>query len=128
MKKFYNSPKGEMKLVLFMLVVFSMSTEVYATTHVIQFGGSLGENYSPKSLAVLVGDTVEWVGDFSMHPLSSVSVPAGAASFHQGSGSTFSYPVTLAGSYQYQCDFHFSLGMVGGFAATTPTGIAQNQT
>lgn len=94
-----------------------------ATTHVVQFGGALGESYSPSSLSVTVGDTITWEGDFSAHPLSSVTVPNGAATFHNASGTVFSYVVTVAGSYDYQCDFHASLGMTGSFTATVASGV-----
>ena len=63
-----------------------------------------------------------------MHPLSSTTIPSGATSFHQGSGSTFFYTVTIAGVYNYQCDVHFSLGMIGSFTATVPTVVENNQT
>jgi plastocyanin len=91
---------------------------VLATTHVVQFGGSLGFVYSPSSFNATVGDTVKWEGDFSMHPLSSTSVPSGAQTWHMGSGSTFSYSIAVAGSYHYQCDVHASIGMIGSFTAT----------
>ncbi len=76
------------KLILCVVIILSAGIDVHAATFVIQFGGSLGETYSPNTLNVLVGDTIQWMGDFSMHPLSSTSVPTGASTFHQGSGST----------------------------------------
>jgi plastocyanin len=97
-----------------------------AVTHVIQFGGSLGFAYSPTALNVAVGDTVKWQGDFGMHPLSSTSVPLGAASFNKTSGSSFSYKAAVAGTYQYQCDLHVGLGMVGSFTASA-TGIGRER-
>lgn len=109
------------------IVVLATATTAYATTHVIQFGGSLGETYSPKTLDVSVGDTIKWEGSFSFHPLSSTSVPNGALSFHQASGSVFIYPVTIAGSYLYQCDFHAALGMTGSFTASATTGVENIQ-
>jgi len=50
--------------------------------------------------------------------LSSTSVPPGAASFEKNTGTTFSYPVQVEGTYNYQCDFHVGLGMTGSFSAT----------
>ncbi|MGD0036355.1 MAG: T9SS type A sorting domain-containing protein [Bacteroidota bacterium] len=111
--------------VVLMLVVV---TKAHATTHIIQFGGSFGFTYSPNSLNVSIGDTVNWQGDFSMHPLSSTSVPVGASSFHQASGSVFTYSVTVAGTYLYQCDFHSSLGMTGSFTASKATDIEKDRT
>jgi len=103
------------------------SSELRATTHVILFGGAVGFNYSPNTLTVNVGDTVRWQGDFPIHPLSSTTIPAGAASWSVSSGTVFSYPVAIAGTYDYRCDFHFAFGMVGSFDASTPTGVISNR-
>ncbi|HVN48805.1 MAG TPA: plastocyanin/azurin family copper-binding protein, partial [Bacteroidota bacterium] len=120
-----TSRHRRIELILVFIIFFVPGAKVSAATYTIQFGGSLGYIYSPNSLNVSVGDTIQWVGDFSMHSLSSTSVPSGAASFHQTSGSTFSYRITVAGAYLYQCDYHYSLGMVGSFTATTPTDVVQ---
>jgi len=88
-----------------------------ATTHVILFGGGVGLHYSPNSLGVFVGDTIRWQGDFLFHPLSSTSVPVGAASWHNETGTIFNYTVLIPGTYNYQCDNHFSFGMTGSFVA-----------
>ena len=97
-----------------------------ATTHVVTFGGSLGFAYSPKSISVSVGDTIQWVGNFGTLPLSSTAIPLGAAAWHNETTNPFSYVVTLPGTYQYQCDNHSSLGMTGSFEAVT-TGIDSHQ-
>ncbi len=104
--------------IIWAVVFFIAIPTLHATTHIIQFGGTFGFTYSPNSLDVSVGDTIQWEGDFSFHPLSSTDVPPGALSFHRGSGSLFSYPVMVAGEYLYQCDNHFSIGMKGSFNAT----------
>jgi len=101
---------------------------VWATTHIVQFGGSFGFSYSPAAFAGQVGDTVTWQGDFSMHPLSSTTVPATATTWHNGSGSSFSYVIKIAGVYHYQCDLHASNGMIGAFSATeNPLNILMRQ-
>jgi plastocyanin len=100
-----------------------MTGNAYATRHIIQFGGSFGLKYVPDSIEVQVGDTIQWQGNFTMHPLSSTSVPPGAASFTQSSSDVFNYVVTIEGTYLYQCNIHFSLGMVGKFIATALTGV-----
>lgn len=108
--------------ILWIVLFLTTVSVVHATTHIIQFGGSFGLAYSPSSLNVSIGDTIKWEGDFSMHPLSSTSVPVGASSFHQGSGTVFTYVVMVAGTYLYQCDVHFASGMIGSFTAIT-TGV-----
>jgi plastocyanin len=114
-------------IILFTMFVVAVTT-AHATTHLVQFGGSFGFTYSLNSMNVFVGDTIKWQGDFSMHPLSSTNVPAGAMVFHQASGSTFSYIVTTAGMYNYQCDFHFSVGMTGSFNASSVTSVKHKGT
>jgi plastocyanin len=104
----------------------AMASIVHATTHIIRFGDTLGYSYSPKTLNVAIGDIVRWEGDFSSHPLSSTSVPPGALTFHQDSGTVFSYLVEVEGTYNYRCDFHYLDGMTGSFVSTT-TGVEEGQ-
>jgi len=113
------------KLLLSAAVVLISMMPAIATIHIINFGGALGSVYSPNSLAVQVGDTITWMGAFSTHPLESVSVPGGAAVFGSGSGTSFSYPVLVAGNYDYHCAIHGSFGMTGQFTATPSTGIGE---
>ena len=101
--------------------------EAGATVHVIQFGGSLGNTYAPSELAVAVGDTVRWQGNFGFHPLSSTAVPAGAGAFSNGSGTVFNYVVSVPGNYNYTCDAH-GPAMSGTFIAVVSAvddGVAQ---
>ena len=107
-------------LVSFLLIFLSAAS---AKTHVVQFGGSFGLSYSPKSFNCSVGDTVKWEGSFSSHPLTSTTIPAGAAGWHAASGSTFIYVVTVAGIYNYICDFHVGSGMTGQFTASPVTSV-----
>jgi Plastocyanin len=97
----------------------ALSGNVWATTHVVQFGGSAGFAYAPASFSASIGDTVKWEGDFSMHPLSSTTIPANSQSWHVTSGTIFSYRIAVPGTYNYQCDVHFSIGMIGSFTANS---------
>jgi len=94
-----------------------MLNPAQATVHVIKFGGSLGNSYSPSSVTVSVGDTVEWQGNFSFHPLTSTTIPAGAAIWSSSSGTVFDYVVMASGRYDYQCEVH-QPAMAGSFTAT----------
>ncbi|MCC6395535.1 MAG: T9SS type A sorting domain-containing protein [Bacteroidetes bacterium] len=98
------------------LVAVLSPSEAGATVHVIRFGGEFGNSYTPNELAVAVGDTVRWQGDFGFHPLSSTAVPAGAGAFTSASGSVFNYVVPAPGNYNYTCDSH-GPGMSGSFIA-----------
>lgn len=114
-------------LFYFVCVMFLVAGgSLKAATITISFGGTLGLHYSPTPLSINVGDVIVFSGDFSTHPLQSTSVPNGAASFQMltGGTTTFSYTVTVAGAYSYQCNVHFNLGMTGTFTAG-PTGVKQ---
>jgi len=115
--------KTQLISIVWVTVLLGTLGTAHATTHVIQFGGAFGLTYSPNALTISVGDTVEWDGDFITHPLSSTSVPTGAQKFNQGTGNIFRYAVIVAGSYQYECEVHFSSGMIGAFTASSSTGI-----
>jgi plastocyanin len=111
--------------VLFFVLALSVFS-AQATTHTIQFGGEVGLNYLPNQLNVSVGDTVRWVGSFSFHPLSSTSVPQGANSFSSSAGSTFSYVVPVAGTYNFHCTVHAVMtgSFTAGVSAVSPAEIA----
>jgi plastocyanin len=113
---------------VFAAMLFYYSPEgIGATNHTVRFGGSVGFAYSPKTLTVSVNDTITWIGDFSFHPLASVTIPAGSASFANSSGSSFQYVVMVAGAYNYECQNHaVSDGMVGSFTASV-TGVDQEK-
>lgn len=120
-----------MKTKTFLFIVISLVSvaSVFATTHIINFGGAFGLVYSPSSLTVEVGDTIMWVGTFSSHPLEATLRPNGAAAFGSGSGTTYSYPVAVAGDYAYHCTNHGGDGMTGTFTAVNPpTGINEATT
>ncbi len=114
MKRFYS-----LFLALFLLVPIV----AHSKTVTIYFGGENSSppfGYSPSSVTVNVGDTIVWMGNFAApHTLVSESIPSGAASWSKTdmTGTSFSYVVTVPGTYNYECTIHVSLGMVGSFTA-----------
>lgn len=113
----------KMKKYLMTLLLASTALFVHATEHDINFGVGGSNTYSPSSLTVNVGDTILWLGDFSSHPLTSLTIPAGAAAFSQSTGSGLYYVVTQPGTYNYKCTVHS--GMTGSFTANAvSTGIS----
>ncbi len=104
-------------IALFCAFLLFTHGKIHATTHTISFGGT---SFSPNTLSVTTGDTVTWTGAFGFHQIQSTSVPATAATFGPTSNTatSFSYVVTVAGTYNYQCNIHFSMGMTGTFTAT----------
>ena len=51
-------------------------------------------------------------------------VPVGAATISNiNTGTTYIYPVLVAGTYNYKCDYHNGLGMHGAFTAAGSSAI-----
>jgi plastocyanin len=102
--------------VLLCILLFSLNAE--ATTHIVTFECC---EYVPASFQASVGDTVTWQGNFSEHPLQSTTIPGGAAPFSSSSGTSFSYVIQIAGTYNYHCTAH-EPAMAGSFnAQAVPT-------
>lgn len=95
-----------------------------ATTHVIT---QESFTFNPNALSVEVGDIVQFVWTSGSHTTTSVTVPAGAASWDApltSANQLVEYTVTTAGTYAYVCTPHAGLGMVGGFVAVLPNRVA----
>ena len=73
-----------------------------STVTVIQFGDAFGNFYSPAQVTIGVGDTVEWQGDFSLHPLVSED----GLWMTVNTSSTFSFTFTSPGTYRFYCFNH----------------------
>jgi plastocyanin len=86
-------------------------TDLTATTAIVAFGGANGNAYVPRCATVTVSQEITFNGDFSGHPLSQTSGAAVIPSTSAGTSVTFSIPA--AGTYDYQCDFHHAGGMTG---------------
>jgi plastocyanin len=96
-------------------VVNSYNPPTTSGTHVISAGGTA---FSPVSVSAKVGDTVKFIWSSGTHTTTSTSVPTGAATWNAPLTSTntsFIYIITVAGTYNFQCNFHASMGMTGSF-------------
>lgn len=73
--------------------------------------------YSPAEVTINVGDKVIWKNNGGNHNVngSKTKFPANPESFGNslGTGWTYEYTFTTAGTYNYQCDPHAAFGMVG---------------
>lgn len=105
-----------MKLAILVLLLF-VAASASATTHIIQFGNTLGLIYEPKDLTgVAIGDTIQWEGFFTFHPLASTQIPNGAEAFaYSDTAKVFIYVPQVNGEYKYICTAHEVDGMVGSF-------------
>lgn len=108
------------KLLLPLLCLFFLKSQATVWTVNVQ-----NFQFTPANLNVKVGDVVHWVWVSGFHTTTSLSVPAGAASWDASlvtAGDFFDYTVTATGSYSYQCNNH-PLQMQGTFTATSVTPV-----
>jgi len=117
MKKLYRFP---------LLLFFGLSTLfANATVHMVNVEDYV---FSPATIAVTVGDTVMWMWVSGVHTTTSTNVPLDAAGWNQpidASHLSFSYKVTAAGQYDYQCNYHYTMGMIGHISATSVLAVPQ---
>jgi plastocyanin len=109
-----------MKTRLLALLIF-ISFSASATIHVVNVSNF---QFSPASLSVAVGDTIEWVWISGSHTTTSTNIPAGAQTWNSTISpnvTSFRYEVTAPGTYNYRCTPH-SATMTGTFTATS-TGL-----
>lgn len=103
-------------LFTFLTVSFLFNLGSFAQDHIVTTDGL---NFVPAELTIQVGETVEFQNGGGAHNVNaSLSIfPDNPEGFSSGNVSsspwTFQHTFTLPGVYQYQCDPHAGLGMVG---------------
>lgn len=105
---------------------FLCSTNAKATVWPVSIVNFAFNNPNPFSPAV--GDSIVWTCMSGTHGINGLSLPAGAAPFNSGtmsttSNTTYSYKITVAGTYSYDCSVH-GTSMPGNFTASGATGVA----
>jgi plastocyanin len=94
------------KLIIALFMTLSFLVSAKATTYTVSVSNY---QFSPATVNAVVGDTIKWVWVNGFHTTTSLTIPAGAASWNapiQNSGETFSYELTVAGTYNYWCAIH----------------------
>lgn len=94
------------------------ATGAGATIHTINVSSNV---FTPSSLTASLGDTIRWVWQNGSHTTTSTTIPTGAAAWNAVSNNTnpvFQYVPAVAGTYNYICQPHQALGMVGTFTVT----------
>ena len=66
-------------------------------------------SYTPSEVVIQPGETVEWDGDFSMHPLVSDD---GLWPTHMGD-TPFTWTFPMTGTFLFHCAIHGGFGGVG---------------
>jgi plastocyanin len=78
---------------------------------------ALSGQFDPASLTINIGDTVRWTNTSGFHNVNATTVtfPNNPESFGRSVDAnwTFLHDFTIAGTYEYQCDAHYSMAMTG---------------
>lgn len=112
------------KLILLALSLVMVTFIAEATTITVNVADF---SFAPNNFSCSIGDTVKFAWQNGTHTTTSTSVPSGANSWNANISSAsqiFDYVVKVAGTYNYQCNFHVSLGMIGNFTAAAVSGIS----
>lgn len=72
---------------------------------------AVGMAFTPQSITVQPGDTVEWVVDSGTHTVTADDGTFDSGQIHKGN--TFSHAFPVAGSYPYYCANHGGPGGIG---------------
>ncbi|HYJ65020.1 MAG TPA: plastocyanin/azurin family copper-binding protein [Parafilimonas sp.] len=108
MKKIYT-------LIATLLILKSSFAQTTFTVHVSNY------QFKPATVNAVVGDKIKWVWDEGIHTTTSVTIPSGAAAWDKpmdASHTSFTYTLTTAGTYNYECTFHAAFGMTGTLSVT----------
>lgn len=101
------------KTTFFLFFAFLLSNLSFATTRIINVQNF---SFSPNNLNAFVGDTIKWVWVSGDHTTTSTTIPPTAMTWDQPITPldlTYSYVVTVPGTYNYKCTPHEPMGMTG---------------
>jgi|SRR5215813_13971033 len=110
------------KILLLAALLIGSVSAAWAADHPVTVSNFV---FTPSTVNAVVGDTISWTWVNGMHTTTSTSVPAGARPWNRPINMTstrFRTRVRVAGTYTYQCNFHFAQGMTGTIvvSATSP--------
>ena len=121
------SPRRHYRLPLLLAFLFlSFAAAGYGKTVTVTVGSSDDPlAFTPSSVTIQVGDTVEWVWGSSDHSSTSGTPGAPDGLWDSGIlniGATFSHTFTTAGTFAYFCEVHGSCcRMIGSVTVSAPT-------
>ena len=101
-------------LILSVTLVYLSMNLTGQTSHSVSV---LNNQFSPKILTVTAGDEVVWTNSSGSHNVNggTATFPSNPASFGNSVGTdwTYKFVFNTPGTYNYQCDPHAGMGMVG---------------
>lgn len=113
---------------LFILFVFIftgiVNLDVSAKKYIIK---NSGNSFSPNSLTEIeIGDTIRWEWVSGTHTTTSLTIPDGAQSWDSpltSSSTSYEYVIKEAGSFNYKCTPHESVGMIGSITVNSAASV-----
>jgi len=108
---------------LVLAAICCFATRSLATVYMVMVANY---TFTPTSFNMHLGDTVMWMWSNGTHTTTSTTIPTGATAWNSNidaSATTFTYVPAKTGTYNYQCNFHASLGMVGSFTVLAPLNV-----
>jgi len=101
-------------LIMSFVIVFFALHSVGQTTHMVSVADFA---FTPSQITITAGDKVKWTNNGGWHNVNGTiaTFASNPESFgnNAGSGWTYEFVFNTAGTYDYQCDPHASMGMVG---------------
>lgn len=84
----------------------------------------LNFNFTPQNLTIQAGESVTWTNNSGVHNVngSQATSPNNPESFISGNPTTnwtYSHTFNTPGTYNYRCDLHFGLNMIGTITVTS---------
>jgi plastocyanin len=114
MKTFTYFKKSTFKFTFALIVFFAFQQINAQVKHVVQVSNT---TFTPADITISVGDTIEWQNTEGFHNVNGnqTAYTANPESFGNstGNGWTYQHVFTIAGTYDYHCDPHVNLGMIG---------------
>ncbi|MBX7108139.1 MAG: T9SS type A sorting domain-containing protein [Chitinophagales bacterium] len=111
---------GMLRLNLLALIFFSCGMlSAQATKHVVTVSNFV---FTPSSMTINLGDTVEWQWLNGIHTTTSTTIPAGAVAWNNAIDAThlsFKYVPAVLGTYNYKCNIHPTT-MLASFTVVCP--------
>ena len=104
-----------MKKIYFLAISIISYVFVGAVNHSVT---TVGNTFSPANININLGDTVTWTNGGGSHNINATLAtypnnPEGFGNSISSSSWSFQHIFSIAGNYDYQCDPHTSMGMVG---------------
>ena len=117
--------KSILIVILSVVSVLNLKSEI----HTIQVWDGYMQ-FLPSTINIELGDTVHFLPldpPIMMHTITSTNIPSGATSFDviwkAPADTFFQYIPAYAGTYDYVCTPHISMGMVGSIVVSNSTNL-----